>query len=69
MRKPHERISEYLQEQGIKQRFVAEKIGVADAVVSQMLNGNRKISADEYELICIALEKEPNDFMTVTTQD
>ena len=31
--------------------------------MSAMLNGKRKMTADEFEKTCLALEKSPNDFI------
>lgn len=61
--KINERISSYVRESGLKQKVVAEKAGYSEKQLSAMLRGNRKIWADDYERICIALGKEPNDFM------
>lgn len=52
----HEKIKKYLIDHGIKQTFLAEKLGIADPVVSDMLSGQRKISAVEYYQICQALK-------------
>ncbi len=65
MKKTYERINDFLQDQGIKQRALAEKIGVSDTVMSTMLSGIRKITADEYLAICVALDKDPNFFMKI----
>lgn len=50
-----EKIKNYLVEHGIKQRFLAEKLELPDSVISDMLNGFRKIDAVEYYQICKAL--------------
>ena len=50
-----EKIKNYLIEHGIKQRFLAEKLELPDPVISDMLNGQRKIDAVEYYQICKAL--------------
>ena len=59
------RISAYIRQMGIKQTVICEKTGIRVDAMNQIMNGKRKLSADEYELICRALEKTPNDFMTV----
>lgn len=61
--KINERISLYIRESGLKQKVVAEKSGYSEKQLSAMLRGTRKMWADDYERICIALGKEPNDFM------
>ena len=55
------KIKAYMDTKGIKQTFLAEKTGMGLAVVNAILNGNRKIEANEYFEICKALEI-PLDF-------
>ena len=59
------RISEYIKQMGIKQVTICEKTGIPKDALSAILNNKRKMSADEFEKICIAIEKSPNDFMLV----
>lgn len=61
--KVQSRISAYLKKMGISQRSVCEKTGIREDAMSAMLNGKRKMTADEFEKICLALEKSPNDFI------
>lgn len=51
-----EHIAEYFATRGIKQKTVAEAIGLSAAAMSEMLAGRRKLSADEYVAICDFLE-------------
>ena len=60
-----EKVKQYIQNNGIKQSFLVEKTGLSKDIVSAILNKKRKMSADEYELFCKALNKTPNDFMDV----
>ncbi len=60
-----ERVSEYVLNNGIKQSFIVEKTGLNKDVISAILNKRRKMSADEFEIICRALNKTPNDFMLI----
>lgn len=53
------RLREYLEEKGIKQSFICNKAGLSADVVSRILRCERKISAEEYLLICDALEIDP----------
>lgn len=40
---------------GLKQTYVAEKAGITADTLSKMLNGSRKIQADEFLALCKAL--------------
>lgn len=57
------RISAYMKRMGISQASVCEKTGIRTDAMSAMLNGKRKMTADEFEKICFAIEKTPNDFI------
>lgn len=57
------RVAQYLEEQGIKQSWLAQKTGLTDNMISGILNGKRKMTADEFVRICKAIGKNPNDFM------
>ena len=59
------RIAQYISANGIKQSFIVEKTGLSKDIVSAIINKKRKMSADEYELFCKALNKTPNDFMLI----
>lgn len=60
-----ERVSNYILNNGIKQSFIVEKTGLSKDIISAILNKRRKMSADEFEIICRALNKTPNDFMLI----
>ena len=60
-----ERVAQYIQNNGIMQKFIAEKTGLSPVKVSNILNLNQKMTADELELFCKALRKEPNDFISI----
>lgn len=59
------RVATYLLDNGITQAFVAEKAGITRKRMSDILTLKSKMKADEYEKICKALGKKPNDFMEV----
>ena len=58
----NERLSVYVSENGIKQVYIAQKTGLTPDTVSKMLSGRRRILADEFLLICNALNIDPNIF-------
>ena len=49
------RIKKYLDDNGVKQKFLAQKVGVFDSTMSDILNDKRNITAKEYYFICKAL--------------
>ena len=57
------KVAQYIEEQGIKQSWLAQKTGLTDNMISGILNGKRKMTADEFVRICKAIGKNPNDFM------
>lgn len=57
------RIAEYIKNMGIRQSVLCEKTGIDKNAMSGILNGKRKLTVDEFEKLCIAIEKNPNSFM------
>lgn len=51
-----ERIKDYIDEKGIKQITVANAIGMSKVAMSETLNGNRTLTAEELSRICRFLE-------------
>lgn len=51
----HEKIKAYIVDHGIKQTFLAQKIGLTDYAFSDVLSGQRKLNAIEYYKLCQAL--------------
>lgn len=58
----NERLNQIVVENGIKQCYIAQKTGISPDAISKILGGNRKILADEFLTICIALDIDPNIF-------
>lgn len=56
------KIKKYLDINGIKYSFVAEKIKMPMNMFSPLLNGKRKMTAEEYLLICEAIGVDANYF-------
>ena len=51
-----ERIKEYVDDHGIMQIAIANAIGMSKVAMSETLNGNRRMTAEEYVAICDFLE-------------
>ena len=54
-------INRIIREKGLKQKFVAEKIGVSETTLSNYLAERSGIKADIVPDFCRALEVEPNE--------
>lgn len=57
------RIKEYLESNGIKQTFVAEKAGIGASQMSEILNKGRTIDCMTYYRICKALNVPLKTFL------
>ena len=60
------RVAEYIKHIGITQASICRKTGIKPKRMHVIMTCNSKMTADEYEKICRAIEKEPNDFMEVS---
>jgi len=56
-------IKDYLEEKGISQTFVSKKTGIPLPKLNLALNGNRRLTLEEYTLICGALEVNTDKFL------
>lgn len=58
----NQKLSEYVNENGIKQIYIVQKTGLSADTISKILTCKRRILADEFLIICEALEIDPNIF-------
>ncbi len=56
-------VAKYIRDNGIKQVKIAEKTGIDEMKISQIVNEKRRLEADEFVLICKALDKKPEFFI------
>ncbi len=56
-----EKLRAAIEERGIKQKFIAEKIGISETALSLMLNGNQKIDVDTFFAIASVLRMTPDE--------
>ena len=56
------KIKEYLDEKGIKYSYLSKKSGIPMNLLSLTLNGKRKMSVEEYFVICKALRVPADTF-------
>jgi len=57
------KIKKYLSETGITQVFLSRKSGINPVKLNLALNGNRRFTFDEYELICGSLGVNTDFFL------
>lgn len=58
-----EKIKRYIEEKGISQTYISRKTGIALPKLNLALNGNRKLTFPEYEVICWVLEVNTDKFL------
>lgn len=56
------RLKEFVETNGIKQIHIAEKTGLSADTISKILNGQRRILADEFLIICEQMNINPDIF-------
>lgn len=59
----NKKLNDYLKGHGISQAFLAEKLGISRTRMSMMLNGKRKMTADDLIKICKILKVSPEAFI------
>ena len=59
----NERIKQYLEDHGIKQKFLVDKTGIPKEIISNIINKNRKLTAEELGKIANALGVSANIFL------
>lgn len=57
------KIKEYLNKNGIKQSFLAEKTGLSNSIISDICTKERRIDVLEYYKICKALNVSLDTFL------
>lgn len=56
-------IKKYLEEKGISQTFISKKTGIPLPTLNLVLNGRRKLTLDEYSIICGVLAVNTDKFL------
>lgn len=58
----HKRIRHYIDSNGLKMNFVAEKSGINPKRFYRLVNGHAPLTVEEYETICKGLSVDPEYF-------
>lgn len=56
-----EKLKAAINKRGLKQKFIAEKVGISEAALSAMLNGSQKIDVDTFFMIACVLQMTPDE--------
>lgn len=60
----YKKVREYIDENGFKQKTIASAAGIPNVTFNAMLNGKRKMYADDLRDICIAMNVSADTFIT-----
>lgn len=58
----NEKLKRIVDDRGIKQKTLCEKTGMTADCISRILNSTRKVSADEFLILCQVLCVDPRSF-------
>lgn len=61
----YEKVRSYIESHGMKQIAVAKKAGISNATFNAILNGKRKMYAEDLRAICLALDVSPEVFIDI----
>ena len=61
--KVYEKIRDYMTKTGISEAVLAERTGIPESRMSELMNGTRILYADDLKKICLALNVSPEAFM------
>lgn len=61
----YEKVRAYIEENGLKQKAVAEKAGISTVTFNAIMNGKRTLYADDLRAICLALNVSPEIFFEI----
>lgn len=61
-KKMYERLREYIDSRKISRKVIAITAGLSESQLSLLLSGKRRLTVEDYELICSAIPVEPQFF-------
>lgn len=59
----YEKVRKYITDHGLCKCLIAQKCNISVSSFNDMLNGNRKMYAEDLRAICYALEVSPEEFI------
>lgn len=58
----HEKLRQYIEINKVSRKLISENSGFDESKLSQMLNGKRRITVDDYVNLCKAMAVDPKRF-------
>ena len=55
------KLREAVEKSGLKQKYIAEQVGISETALSAMLKGNQKIDVDTFFAIAVVLRMTPDE--------
>ncbi|MEA4899291.1 MAG: helix-turn-helix transcriptional regulator [Christensenellaceae bacterium] len=68
LQKMHDRVRTYIDDRCVSRKLIAINMGITESKLSLILNGKRRMTVDDYELICTAMAVDPRSFYSHTDQ-
>lgn len=63
------RLKQFIEERGLIQKFVAQKTGIEEVALSNILNGRQKCSLENYVKLCIFFNVPFDSFIDTVVGD
>lgn len=60
-----EKLAAAIDARGMKQKFIAEKVGISETALSMLLNGKQKIDVEVFFKICMVLQMTPDEICNI----
>lgn len=57
----NDRIKMAVEDSGLKQKHIAERIGMSEPSLSALLAGKKKVDVDVFFNLCLVLDKKPDE--------
>lgn len=67
--KIYQKVKRYIEDHYLKQKSIAEAAGIPNATFNAMLNGKRKMYAEDLKAVCLALGVSADIFINETESD
>jgi DNA-binding Xre family transcriptional regulator len=64
----YQKVRKYIESHYLKQKSIAEAAGIPNTTFNAMMNGKRKLYAEELKAICCALNVSANTFIEIDSK-